>query len=147
MYVTPYIYVAFILFLPFETPGWLLLLSAFVLGITMDVFPQGWVGQGGTLGMHAAAAVLTAFMRPVVLIWINPRDEYEPGSTPSASDYGFRWFFVYLVLLTTIHHSSLFFLEQMSLIRFAETLLRIFFSVGLTVFLVMIWEGFRYHRK
>ncbi|NJK85385.1 MAG: hypothetical protein HC906_04860 [Bacteroidales bacterium] len=36
-FIVPYIYILFILLLPFETPGWLLLVSAFLLGFSIDV--------------------------------------------------------------------------------------------------------------
>ena len=37
-YVNPFMYVLFILLLPFETPRWLLLLSGFLLGLSVDIF-------------------------------------------------------------------------------------------------------------
>ena len=45
-YINPYCYILFILILPFETPGWLLLVLAFILGMIIDVFPQGWMVYG-----------------------------------------------------------------------------------------------------
>ena len=36
--VNPYFYVLFVLLLPFETPGWILLSLAFILGLTIDIF-------------------------------------------------------------------------------------------------------------
>ncbi|MFZ4059415.1 MAG: rod shape-determining protein MreD, partial [Ferruginibacter sp.] len=47
-YINPYVYVLFILLLPFETPQWLLLISAFLLGFGVDLFSD-------TMGMHTAA--------------------------------------------------------------------------------------------
>ena len=74
-YIVPHIYILFILLLPFETPRWLLLIAAFALGITVDLFTQ-------THGMHAAATVFIAFLRPWVLEMSAPRDGYEPGTFP-----------------------------------------------------------------
>ncbi len=37
-YLNAYIYVLFILLLPFETPKWLMLILAFFTGLTMDFF-------------------------------------------------------------------------------------------------------------
>ncbi|HNW56649.1 MAG TPA: rod shape-determining protein MreD, partial [Bacteroidales bacterium] len=37
-YINPYIYVMFILILPFEIPSWLLLLISFAAGFIMDLF-------------------------------------------------------------------------------------------------------------
>ena len=91
-YMNPYIYLLFILLLPFETPRWLLLLSGFALGLTMDLFT-------GTLGMHTAATVLAAFVRPYLLNLLASRDGYEPETFPRIHYYGFLWFLKYTLLL------------------------------------------------
>lgn len=54
-FLNPYIYILFILLLPFETPGWLLLVLSFSMGLTVDLF-------SGTLGLHAASSVFAGFM-------------------------------------------------------------------------------------
>ena len=59
-YLDPYLYVLFILMLPFEIPGWMLLISAFLLGLGIDLF-------SGTSGIHTAASVFMAFCRPAML--------------------------------------------------------------------------------
>jgi hypothetical protein len=46
---TPYLYILFILLLPFETPNLVLFALAFVLGLTIDAFYD-------TPGLHAALA-------------------------------------------------------------------------------------------
>lgn len=146
-YINPYAYILFVLILPFETPGWLLLLSAFALGLGVDLFPQGASGGGTALGFHAAASVLTAYVRPTILRWINPRDEYDVGTLPCAEDYGIRWYIVYSVILIGLHHFVLFNLEAMSILRFPETMIRTFFSLLFTLILVFVWEGIRYRIK
>ena len=143
-YLNPYVYVLFILILPFETPGWLLLISAFLMGLFIDVFPQGIPGVGSTLGVHITATVLMAFMRPYVLNWINPRGEYELGTVPGSKDYDFGWYFLYVLILVGIHHFVLFFIEDFSLWHFFHTFLRFILSLFFTMILVFIWEGFRY---
>lgn len=146
-YLNPYIYIWYILVLPFETPGWALLLAAFLLGLGIDVFPQGISGNGASLGTHAAASVLIAFMRPTVLRWINPRDEYEKGTFPDSYHYGLLWFAGYTLIMTGIHHFFLFFLEDLSFRDILRTLLRIVVSGLLTAFLILIWEGLRFRIK
>jgi hypothetical protein len=146
-YLNPYIYIFLIIILPFETPGWLLLSVGFVLGMTMDVFPQGWAGQGATLGIHTFATVFAAFTRPIILKWINPRDEYEPGTVPGASDYGFRWYFTYILIIISIHHLVLFSVESMSISHLPQVLGRTLLSVLFSLAIILIWEGFRYNRR
>ncbi len=55
-FINPYIYILFIIALPVKTPRWLSLILAFILGLTLDIFSN-------TLGMHAFATVLIAFLR------------------------------------------------------------------------------------
>ena len=37
-FINPYVYVLFILLLPFETPNWVLLVLSFFLGLSVDIF-------------------------------------------------------------------------------------------------------------
>ena len=74
-YINPYMYVLFILLLPFETPRWLLLISGFAIGISIDLFAN-------TLGMHTSATVFMAFLRPYILKLLMPHDEYEQSTYP-----------------------------------------------------------------
>lgn len=136
-YVNPYLYVYFILLLPFEIPGWLLLISSFLIGLGVDVF-------SGTLGMHAAASVIMAFFRPVIIRSIASGREYESGMQPSIRDLGFRWFFMYSMSLIFIHHFALFFIEVFSFHDFFSTLLRVIFSTLFTLLLVILTQYFFY---
>jgi hypothetical protein len=143
-YINPYFYIWYLLVLPFDTPGWVLLLTAFFLGLGIDVFPQGIAGNGSTLGTHAAATVLIAFMRPSVLKWINPRDEYESGTYPDSKNYGILWFVSYALIMIGIHHFVLFFLEDLSLSDFPGTLLRVILSGFFSLIIILLWEGIRF---
>ena len=127
-YVNPYLYVLFILMLPYETPGWLLLLSSFFLGYAIDSFTN-------TPGMHTAASLFMAFCRPAILKLLVSNPDDTPDSFPSISDMGFRTFFTYALLLTLIHHTTLFLLE---IFRFSEILLTLFRSGISTVFTMLL---------
>jgi hypothetical protein len=130
--------------LPFDTPGWILLLSAFFLGFGVDVFPQGIAGNGSTLGTHTASTLLIAFLRPTILRWINPRNDYEPGTFPDTKNYGILWFLAYAVIMIGIHHFMLFFLEDLSLRDFLRTILRVLMSGFFTLVIILLWEGIRF---
>ncbi|MPQ45638.1 rod shape-determining protein MreD [Marinifilum sp. N1E240] len=120
-FLNPYMYVLFILLLPFETPNWLLLSLSFLLGFSVDIF-------SGTLGMHASACVFMGYVRPYVLNYLSLRDGYEIGTYPGISYYGFAWFFKYALVLVVAHHSFLFIIEAFSFANFSETMVRIIFS-------------------
>jgi rod shape-determining protein MreD len=96
-YVNPYVYIMFIMLLPFEISSWLLLVISFFTGFVVDLF-------AGTPGMHTSATVMAGFARPYVLRLISPREGYEISSEPSLFVYGFNWFLIYTLLIVFIHH-------------------------------------------
>lgn len=130
-YINPYLYVYFILLLPFEIPGWLLLFSAFAMGYGIDLFSH-------TPGLHAASTLLMAFFRPLVLRSVGSRREYESGMQPGIRDLGFVWFFTYSIILIFIHHFAFFFLEIFRFSNFLDTLERIIYSTFFTLVFVII---------
>lgn len=138
-YIQPFYYVIFILLLPFETPGWLLLVSAFLLGFSIDMFEH-------TPGLHASATVFMGFLRPGVLKMISPRDGYEPQTLPRVYYYGFSWFLRYSLILVFAHHFILFFLEVFTFSSFFATLLRVILSALFSVVLILISQYLVYRK-
>ena len=130
-YINPYLYVLFILLLPFDTPKWFLLIAGFILGLIIDFFSN-------PLGMHAAATVFVAFLRPYVISIISTEDEFEQGEQPGIRDMGFTWFFSYALILVLMHHMVYFYLEIFRLNEIATTLLRILISTAVTVLLMIL---------
>jgi rod shape-determining protein MreD len=53
-YLFPMFYVYYILMLPFETKGWVLLITSFLLGLGVDFFSN-------SLGLHSTASLCMAF--------------------------------------------------------------------------------------
>ena len=129
-FINPYLYVLFILLLPFETPPWLLLALSFLMGISIDVFSN-------TIGIHASACVFMGFLRPFVLNYISVRDNYESNIEQGLYVYGFSWFFKYALILILAHHSFLFIVEVFSFNNFGDTLIRIILSSIFTLVLVI----------
>ncbi|MGC8803585.1 MAG: rod shape-determining protein MreD [Bacteroidales bacterium] len=133
--INPYFYVLFILLLPFDMPRSALLISAFFLGLSIDLFSN-------TPGMHAAASTFMAFVRPAVLKGISPREDYEPDTTPTVYYYGLRWFIGYALVLVFLHHFVLFFLEMFRWSDFFSTLARVFLSTAFTSLLIVVSQFF-----
>ena len=136
---TPYLYILFILLLPFEIPNLLLFVLAFILGITIDAFYD-------TPGLHAASCVLLAFVRILFISITVQKDGFDNEPEPTLSMMGFRWFFTYALILTLFHH---FFLFNLEVFRFSEipyTLSRFVMSSLFTVFLMLL-TGFLFYRK
>ncbi|MBE9511504.1 MAG: rod shape-determining protein MreD [Bacteroidetes bacterium] len=139
-YINPYMYVLFILLLPFETPRWLLLISGFVIGISIDLFVN-------TPGMHTSATVFMAFLRPYVLKILRPHDEYKSGSYPRLYYYGFTWFLKYSLVLVFLHHTFLFYVEAFRMTFFFHTMLRVLLSTLFSVFLIVLSQFIIYRKQ
>jgi len=136
---TPYLYILFIMLLPFDIPNVLLFILAFALGLTIDAFYD-------TPGLHAASCVLLAFVRTVFINLTVQKDGFDNEPEPTLSMMGFRWFFAYAVTLTLIHH---FFLFNLEVFRFSEiqyTILRVILSSVFTVFLMFV-SGLLFYRS
>ena len=138
-FINPFIYILFIIVLPFETPKWLLLLSAFAMGITIDMFYD-------TAGMHAAACVFIGYLRPGLLKLFSPRDGYEFGTQPTIQYLGIPWFLSYSAILIVLHHLVLFYIEVFRFSEFFSTLLRVIISSMFTILLVVISQ-YLFHNK
>ena len=132
-YINPYLYVMFILLLPFETPGWILLISSFFLGLSIDLFTH-------TPGMHTSASVFMAFCRPGIIRFISGNKDIEAGMMPGIKDMGFRWFFIYSFMLILLHHILFFLLEVFRMNEILQTFYRIILSSVSTLILVLLVE-------
>jgi len=138
-YIVPYVYILFILLLPFETPSWVVLMSGFALGLGIDLFEH-------TLGMHTAATVLIAFIRPYMLDLLAPRDGYEPDTFPRIHYYGFIWFLKYSIIIVLIHHFALFYIEVFRIHDFFTTLLRVLLSSLVSASTIVLSQYFVFRK-
>jgi len=136
---TPYLYILFILLLPFEVPNILLFALAFILGLTIDAFYD-------TPGLHAASCVLLAIVRILFISITVQKDGFDNEPEPTLSVMGFRWFLTYAVVLTLFHHFFLFNLEVFRLSEIQYTLTRVVLSSIFTVFLMLI-SGLLFYRS
>ncbi|QXV65317.1 rod shape-determining protein MreD [Mucilaginibacter sp. 21P] len=136
---TPYLYILFILLLPFETPNLLLFALSFLLGLTIDAFYD-------TPGLHAAACTLLALVRVLFISITVQKDGFDNEPEPTLSIMGFRWFFTYALILTLFHHFFLFNLEVFRISEIDYTLSRFLLSSVFTVFLMLI-SGLLFFRK
>jgi len=129
--ITPYFYILFILLLPFDIPGWLLLIFGFVTGIVVDMFMD-------TPGIHAGATVFAAFIRPSLLKIISVREGYSPETSPVVIHYGFTWFLKYASIMIAVHHFIFFLLLQFSIKGFFHIFPQYLFTTVFTLILIII---------
>ena len=135
----PFLYVYFILLLPFSMPNRLLLPIAFIVGIIMDMFTH-------TPGIHASACVTMAFVRPYILKALRPREGFE-GDVPNSRNMGFSKFYTYSFILLMAHHTWLFALLYFSNKLWFYIIGHSFLSVIFTLILVFILQLFSQKQK
>lgn len=130
VYVNAFVYILFMMMLPFDTNKYLVLFLGFLMGLCVDLF-------GSTLGLHASAGLLVSFIRPFVLDIYSPHDGYESNKQLNIRNYGLFWFFKYAITIILIHHLWIFFFESLSFSHFFFTLGKVCVS-SLTSLVVIV---------
>jgi rod shape-determining protein MreD len=136
---TPFLYVLFILALPFGIPNFLLFCIAFGTGLTLDAFYD-------TLGVHTAACVALAFVRILFISVSVNRDAFDEPE-PSLGNMGLKWFSLYAVICILVHHIVVFLLEAFKFTEILYTLGRCLASIIFTLFTILLVEFIFHNRK
>ena len=132
--INPYLYFLFILWLPFKTGRKTLMLLALALGLALDFFTK-------TPGLHAAPCVLIAYLRPFLINLLITQEGVEANyEEPSIKSLGFGAYFMYVAILTLMHHALLFLLEALQFAGLWYFLGKTLLSVAVSLFLILITE-------
>ncbi len=132
--ITPYIYFLFLLWLPFYIKrGWLLLLG-FFLGLSVDYYTV-------TPGLHAAASVLVAYLRPFIINLFAPKDSTEFSyKEPSPKAMGWNAYLIYALTLSFAHNFYILFLEWLSFGSFIHFLMKVIIGTAISMLMIIIAE-------
>lgn len=133
-FIIPYIYYLFILWLPFYVPRFWLLVIGFLTGLSLDYFTQ-------TPGLHAAACILIAYIRPFIINILLPKDTSEFNyREPSPRTLGWTPYAVYVLILTLFHHGYMLFLEWLSFGTILTFLVKLVATTGISLLLIFTTE-------
>lgn len=133
-YITPYIYYLFILWLPFSVSRLSLLVIGFFTGLILDYFMM-------QPGLHAAACVLIAYVRPFVIGVLTPKDASEFNyREPSPKAMQWTPYAVYVFVLTLLHHGYMVFLQWLSFGSFLGFLIKVASTTGISMLLIFTIE-------
>jgi cell shape-determining protein MreD len=140
-FITPYIYFLFILWLPFGTSRISLTILGFVVGYTLDLFTN-------TPGLHAAACSLMGYLRPTILNLLLAQEASEEISRePSIGTMGWGPYFIYIFILTFIHHFYLVLLEWLQFGNFTYFIGKVTATCLMSVLLILLAELIMNRRK
>jgi hypothetical protein len=129
-FFNPYVYVLFIILLPLSAPRYAVLILAFLLGLTIDIFSN-------SLGVHSAATVFIAYVRPLVIRLISNRED-DRSDYPGLNQNKLRWFINYALIMVLLHHTLLFYLEVYTFANFFNTLYRVILSSLFSVIVIIL---------
>lgn len=138
--INAFLYIIFIICLPVDTKKTVVLFTAMLMGLSVDIL-------SGTPGLHASACLWLAFARHFTLRYMSPREGFEFGAVPGVNDMGFIWFLSYAAILTFLHHLFLFLLEVFRFSELGATLWRTFSSSILTLALIILFQYLFYYRS
>lgn len=106
-YINPFLYVMLIISLPLKTPKWFLLIYAFLLGFSIDLF-------SGSLGFHSTATILIAFIKPIISKITIPHNILGDTDEITLQKVGYKSYITFSIFLILIHNSCLFITEHLS---------------------------------
>jgi len=133
-FVVPYLYFLFILWLPFNTGRSWLMMIAFLFGLSLDYFLV-------TPGLHAAACVLIAYVRPfLVNLLIRQEGAEQSYGAPSIQSMGFAPYAIFVLVLTFLHNGYLVFLEWLQFGNFWYFIGKVGATTAISLLLILITE-------
>jgi hypothetical protein len=132
--ITPYLYYLPLLWLPFSVSRIGLLMIGFLTGLTLDYFMN-------TPGLHAAACLLVAYVRPFVINVLTPKDSSEFNyREPSPKAIQWTPYAIYVFVLTLLHHGYMVFLEWLDFGSFLDFIIKVIASTGISMLLIFTVE-------
>lgn len=135
-----FIYLLAILSFPINIRSFSLILISFGLGLFIDVFYD-------TLGLHAAAATLLAFLRPYWLKAISPNGGYDDSNNPTLKEMGIGWYISYSLPLVFAFSLMFFTADQWGTGGLFGVLNKSLFSSIFTVILAIIVQLLFFKRR
>lgn len=136
---TPFVYVLFLLLLPFSLPRPWLYIIAFIMGLLIDTLSDNYPN-----GLHAFACPLMVSLRPYMLQVTS--SNYRSRGELVLSNQGFVWYAAYLLPLIFVHHLAFYFLEAFSFQHFFHTLWKAISSTIYTFLLSYMLSMIIYRR-
>lgn len=130
-YINPYIYILFLVYYPYDRENTIpFIFLSFLLGLSIDIFSDSG-------GVHAAATLTTAYLRPVMMRWAFGVSYDYHTIKIGKTTYGQR--INYLMLLILTHHLVLFSLEIFSFAHLVIIVKKTIFSAIFTLILSLVF--------
>ena len=113
----------------------------FISGICLDMFTN-------TPGLHAAVASLMGYIRPTILNLLVAQEVSEDlNREPSVGNMGWGPYFIYILILTFIHHFYLVLLEWLQFGDFGYFIGKVTATTLMSILLILLPELITNRRK
>lgn len=129
-FINPLVYIAWVFLFPIRKNLSLFLISSFLLGLSVDFFSDSG-------GINAASTLFIAFIRtPILKIVLNKSDfDYL---TLNLKTFSFNKVFLFITILTLIHHFIVFTLAYFSFQEFTSIIYNTFLTSIFTIILIIL---------
>jgi hypothetical protein len=127
------IYPLAVFMLPLKTPKTLVLLIAFLYGLCIDAFYN-------SPGVHAAALVFSAYIKELILKFLEPFEGYNITDVPVISKMGLSWYISFISILLLIHCLVYFSVEAFSFVFIYDIFLNSMFTFFPTMIIIVLFQ-------
>lgn len=131
-FIQIFLYPLFLLMLPIKIPKALAIVIGFIYGFAIDLFYQ-------SPGLHTSASLITVFLRPLLLSYLEPRGGYKATAKPTKSDLGTAWFYRFIAIGMAIHLTGYFLVEVFSIREILTVILRVVFCFIASMILILLY--------
>jgi len=128
-----FIYPLFIILIPLTFPRPLILVLAFAIGLSVDMFYD-------SIGIHAAASTFTAFSRLYILRLLEPTQGYKTTASPSRHNFGFVWFATYASILMFIHIFVFYSIDAFTFVFIGDILIKTILSFIFSMLFILLHQ-------
>jgi len=135
-----FLYVFYILLLPLEIKSIPLMVIAFLMGMSIDMFYD-------SLGMHTASLVAMAFVRNTWIHMIIPTGGYDENVQLSVLNMGTGWFFTFSLPLIFLHHFIFFYIDSLGTDLYLTMVNRVWSSVVFVMIMGIMVQMLFYKRR
>lgn len=131
--LSPVVYIAFIITFPNSYSKYVLLIIAFLLGLTVDIFLN-------TYGIHASACLLIAYTRPFMMRQLEAQNTFDESFDLTIHSIEKTSYIKYLTTLTFIFFLWLFILEEFSFSYIFIIIIKTILSTIFSVLLILLGQ-------
>jgi len=117
-----------------------LLIAAFIMGLSVDIFRN-------TLGLNISSLVAVAYFRKYILSMISPRDGFDLNKDLNIISIGLNRFIIYASIMLMIHHFWFYLLEDFHFNQLHIVFLRSLINTCIALAFIVLFQYLTLRKK